>query len=417
MLRQLFPKAFVRFVSLPLLGPIANEFAVWLLQQGYEHSSARQQLRTIVHIDAKLRRRGIRHMGDLTCEKLRVCLPANSQDNRILAGTVHTLKRFLDKQGLLPPPVFAEPNHTDALLAEYRAYLEDVRGIGHSTTRSHLTTIARFLEHLVYATNHLRLATLDPNTIETFVCTAGKKYSRGSLQHVIAHVRGFLRFLKMKGVIPPGLDTQIDTPRIYRFEQLPRSVSWEKVCAFLHSIDRTTPMGLRDYTMLFLIATYGLRTCEIVSLTLDDIHWRDRFLQVPQRKTGSTLLLPLTDDAGTTLLRYLRRRASSPYRELFLRARAPAGRLKPTAVTDVFQAWLTRSGLDIPMQGPHCLRHSYAVHLLRQGTSLKSIGDLLGHRNAESTCTYLRLSVEDLRNVALPVPQDDLEFHIQEVKS
>ena len=54
--------------------------------------------------------------------------------------------------------------------------------------------------------------------------------------------------------------------------------------------------------------------------------------------------------------------------------------------------------------GIHCLRHSYALHLLRQGTSLKTIGDLLGHRTAESTCVYLRLAIEDLREVALDVP-------------
>jgi site-specific recombinase XerD len=65
-----------------------------------------------------------------------------------------------------------------------------------------------------------------------------------------------------------------------------------------------------------------------------------------------------------------------------------------------------RSGLPIPAQGPHCLRHSYAVHLLRQGTPLKTIGDLLGHRSTESTCVYLRLAVEDLRDVALPLPTE-----------
>src|SRR5712691_9564620 len=69
-------------------------------------------------------------------------------------------------------------------------------------------------------------------------------------------------------------------------------------------------------------------------------------------------------------------------------------------------AWSKRSGLAIPFQGAHCLRHSYAVHLLRSGISLKTIGDLLGHRTLESTCVYLRLAVEDLRDVALDLPAD-----------
>ena len=89
----------------------------------------------------------------------------------------------------------------------------------------------------------------------------------------------------------------------------------------------------------------------------------------PERKTRGSLWLPLTDEVGTALLDYLRhgrpalnvRRQRVPlrggpprsYRELFLRCRTPTGVLKPTAVTEAFQAWSKRSGLAIPFQGPH----------------------------------------------------------------
>jgi integrase/recombinase XerD len=94
------------------------------------------------------------------------------------------------------------------------------------------------------------------------------------------------------------------------------------------------------------------------------------------------------------------------YREIFLRCITPAGVLKPTAITEAFQAWSRRSGLQIPFRGVHCLRHSYALHLLRSGLSLKTIGDLLGHRSLESTSVYLRLATEDLRDVPLCLPAD-----------
>jgi len=74
------------------------------------------------------------------------------------------------------------------------------------------------------------------------------------------------------------------------------------------------------------------------------------------------------------------------------------------AVGCAFKARVSHCELPIPFKGPHCLRHSLAVHLLRQGGSLKEIGDVLGHRNAESTCVYIRLAVEDLREVALSLP-------------
>ena len=95
-----------------------------------------------------------------------------------------------------------------------------------------------------------------------------------------------------------------------------------------------------------------------------------------------------------------------PCRRIFLRVRAPSGPLRSTAITEAFQGSVRRSGLDIPYQGPHCLRHSLAVHLLRRGVGLTSIGDLLGHRSPESTCVYLRLHVEDLRDAALPLPAE-----------
>jgi site-specific recombinase XerD len=84
--------------------------------------------------------------------------------------------------------------------------------------------------------------------------------------------------------------------------------------------------------------------------------------------------------------------------------RAPIGLLKPTAITEAFQSVVRKSGLSIPFQGPHCLRHSMAIHLLKNGTPLKTIGDILGHRTAESTSMYLRLATSDRREVALAVP-------------
>jgi site-specific recombinase XerD len=177
------------------------------------------------------------------------------------------------------------------------------------------------------------------------------------------------------------------------------------VQAVLAAIDRSTPMGRRDYAMFLLITTYGLRTSEVAALRLDDIEWRAGRLRVPRPKVKTPIVLPLTKEVGAAIIEYLRRgRPDLPHREVFLRVRSPAGTLKPTAVTEAFQGWTRRAGLPIPYQGPHCLRHSLAVHLLRQGTSIKAIGDLLGHRSAEATCVYLRLNVADLRDAALEVP-------------
>jgi len=229
--------------------------------------------------------------------------------------------------------------------------------------------------------------------------------SRASLQHDVGALRGFLRFLVVDGRVPPGLDRQIDTPRLYRLEQLPRALPWETVRALLRSIDTTSAMGLRDYAMFLLIATYGLRASEVVAIGLDDIRWRQGALRIQQRKTSSPLELPLTNEVSAAMVKHLKRTPpQAPHRRVFLRMRAPIGLLKPTAITEAFQSVVRKSGLSIPFQGPHCLRHSMAIHLLKNGTPLKTIGDILGHRTAESTSMYLRLATSDRREVALAVP-------------
>jgi integrase len=185
-------------------------------------------------------------------------------------------------------------------------------------------------------------------------------------------------------------------------------------------IDRTSLVGVRDYAIFLLIATYGLRASEVVGLTLEDLEWRARRFRVRQRKTGGVLWLPLTDEAGTAVLAYLQRgrlTPTKPFRQVFLRCRKPVRPLTRTTLNQAASAWAKRGGLPMPVHGVHCLRHSYAVHLLRLGTPLKTIGDLLGHRTMESTWGYLRLAIEDLREVALDLPAGAAHDTGREVRS
>lgn len=405
MLTDLFPHGHNRYTSLLVLSPILEDYARWLFEQGYPRHRVRIHIRTAWHLDHALRGHGARSPSDLNRQRLDACAPADSQDDPELAALIRCLRRFLECRGILPP--LAPPTVTEQKTASYRTYLEKVRGLAPSTIGSHLATASRFLTHLGYESDPSGLARLTAVDIEAFVQQTGQRIGRASLQHVVAGLRSLLRFMAARGEVPNSLDTQIDTARVYRGEQLPRALPWATVCALLRSIDRSRPLGRRDYAIFLLMATYGLRASEIAALRLDDIEWRVERIRVSRPKIGTPLLLPLTDEVGASLVDYLQRgRPSDPHREMFLRGRAPAGVLKPTAVTEAFQGWSRRSGLRIPFQGAHCLRHSYAVHLLRQGASLKTIGDILGHRNAESTCVYLRLAVEDLRDVALSLPRD-----------
>lgn len=404
MLHSLFPKAHRRFLSLPLLGPIADSFDDWLAANGYTRDSRGYSMRMLKHVDADLRRRHVKEVGNLTHPILHECWRTLIKTYPCFAGTVRTLERYLAANALMARAWPETASSTASILVEeYANYLHEVRGLASDTIAHRRHTAQWFLRHL--DEEGITLKEVDRSHLESYITRAGKRLCRRSLQHDLSALRVFLRFLAMDGRVPAGLDSQIDTPRLYRLEQLPRTLPWETVRTLLRSIDRTTAMGLRDYAMFLLIATYGLRSSEVIAITVDNIHWRQSRLRIHQPKTSSLLELPLTNEVSAALVRHLKRTPPPPpYRRIFLRMRAPIGVLKRTAVADAFQAVVQKSDLSIPFQGPHCMRHSLATHLLKNGTPLKTIGDILGHRSAASTSAYLRLATGDLREVSLPVP-------------
>jgi site-specific recombinase XerD len=404
MLTELYPRFHDRFTSLPLLGSRVDDFVVWLHAQGYPRLPIRLRVRETPRVDALLRRHGVQRLEDLTRPELLALAPRDAQDDICLSATIRSLASYLEARGVFVPLPLTR---SQGLVGDYRAHLDQVRGLAQSTIEDHASTVSELLAFLRYDAGPLGLRRLTIQRINAFIATVAPRVSRESLQHTVAQVRAFLRFLVGQGEIAAGLAGAIDTPRVYRGERLPRSLPWKTVLSFLSAIDRSTPMGRRDYAMFLLITTYGLRISEIAALRLDDIEWRAGRLCVPRSKVKTPLVLPLTKEVGAAIADYLRRgRPALPYRQVFLRHRAPAGPIARTAVVEAFQKWTRHGRLPIPYQGPHCLRHSLAVHLLRQGASLKAIGDLLGHRSREATCVYLRLHDDDLRDVALEVPTE-----------
>jgi hypothetical protein len=152
---------------------------------------------------------------------------------------------------------------------------------------SHWRTAQCFLQHLKEAGTGV--GRFGASQIESYIAKAGTRLTRASLQHDIAALKEFLRFLTTVGRLPAGLNYPIDTPRLYRLEQLRRALPWETICALLRSMETASPMGLRDYAMFLLIATYGLRASEIVATSLDDIRWKQRILRIHHRVLTASL--------------------------------------------------------------------------------------------------------------------------------
>jgi len=406
MIAEIFPQDFRRYQSLPVFGPLMDRYADWLRRQQYTWRSTRYELRMAAQVAEYMRRRAVRQIGELEQRHLDACHHRFRRRFPGEAGSVLVLARFLYESGHVEKELPSTPHSPGEVhVRAFMAHLAEARGYAPSTIRRQGQIAAEFLRWLHFTDAPDRLCSLTTNDLEGFIRHVSKRMGRVALQKPIAILRNFLRFLAADGTVPVGLDKIIDRPRTYRQEQLPRSLPWSTVQAFLTSINRDSAIGQRDFGMFSLMTTYGMRACDVVALTLDDIHWRAGLIRIRQSKTGKPLELPLTDEVGSAIQDYLKKvPRNGTYRQVFLRIKAPGGVLKPTAVIEAFQAWSGRSGLEIPFKGVHCIRHSYALHLLRQGVPLKTIGDVLGHRSPESTTAYLRLATEDLRTVALPVP-------------
>lgn len=342
--------------------------------------------------------------AELLATFARECQP--SSRFAAFAGTRCVYTRYLRSQGRL---VIAPLLPSETLIHQYDQYLTEVRGLSDSTRHHHTLTLHNLLAHAPCPQQSLQRLSRDD--IEHFILERSRKVTRHTLQHEVAHLRAFLRYAYDLGLVPERLDT-IDTPRTYRDELPPRALPWPSVVKLLRSIDCTSRSGWRDLCILHLIAYYGLRPSEVVSLRLDSIDWEQALLHVYQPKIRSPLLLPLDARTLRLLHDYLQHdRAGSTSPMLFLRARCPYIPLERTAVGDIFRKRMRKAGLPDCTKHVYRLRHTFAMRLLSRGVGMKAIGDVLGHHSFDSTCTYLRLDVAMLRDVAIPVPYMEGEIH------
>jgi len=199
------------------------------------------------------------------------------------------------------------------------------------------------------------------------------------------------------------------SPIKYELRTLPDILRWPDVHKAISGINKYSKLGKRNYAMVLLLSTYGLRSGEIARLKLDDIDWRNETIHITHRKAGKDLLLPLIPQVGKAILQYLKKgRPPSKYRELFLHVKSPIMPFTTATVGKTVKLMLLSSGIKLPQnikKGPHLLRHSFATHMANKGASLKQIGDILGHQNPKSTCVYTKTSIVQLKEVALEVPE------------
>ena len=149
--------------------------------------------------------------------------------------------------------------------------------------------------------------TLTVSDMDGFLAWRNPGLRRATRSGVSQCLRSFLRYLYGAGFLVQDLAPHVPAPSQYRFENIPCAFGSDQVRRLLEVSRRDRrPTGLRDYAILLLIQTYGLRAGEVVRLRLRDIDWRRDQIHIQQSKTRADLWLPLMPEVGEALLDYLR---------------------------------------------------------------------------------------------------------------
>ena len=265
------------------------------------------------------------------------------------------------------------------------AYLRDLRllqkALGQKSSEELLTVSRRQL--LAYL-SQLKQAGRSPTTIA----------------RKLASIKAFYRFLTAERYIRRDPAEVLEAAQ--KGIHLPKFLSVQEVDELLEQPNLGTLEGYRDKTMLETLYATGMRVSELVSVPVENVDLKMQYLIV-MGKGSKERMLPL----GRTALKYLERYLNvvrpqllhnkpDSCKELFVTSWG--GPLTRQRVNELLEGYAQSAGITKRVT-PHMLRHSFATHLLNNGTDLRVVQELLGHADISTTQIYTHLDMERLREV------------------
>ncbi|MFT5128754.1 MAG: integrase [Rhodothermales bacterium] len=170
--------------------------------------------------------------------------------------------------------------------------------------------LTRFWKHLKVETTADFIRTLSLANIEAFCTDYAANNGPGSWHNMHTMLRAVLRFCLVHQLIPQDLRQAVPPLQRRRLATVPKAMPPTAIQALLKVIDRSQAIGKRDYAMVLILVTYGLRAISVRQLGMADVNWQQRSLFFRARKGGEDLLLPITEPIGEALLDYLARSAA-----------------------------------------------------------------------------------------------------------
>jgi integrase/recombinase XerD len=388
------------------LAPFARGFLEELERYRYKSSAQHAQMLVMARLSGWLARGGL-GASDLTPSVLGRFIAELSgrgyQSPRSLRG-FGTLLGYLRGVGAVPVPVersvAAPATPEEELLDRYWRYLTGERGVCEQVARAYIRKVRRFLAWLAVGGGSLEgLTAADVSAFVLAEC-AGRSTRWG--RDLTLALRSLLVFLHVDGALAESLAAAVPRVAGWRLAGLPRPLDPGIAQQLVGSCDLGAVIGRRDRAILLLLWRLALRRGEVAAMTLEDLDWRAGELRVCG-KSRRVEVLPLPWDVGEALAKYVRDdRPRVEGRAVFVAVNAPHGPLTPATVGQVVADAARRAGVSGVTA--HRLRHTAATEMLREGASLIEIGQVLRHRQTQTTAIYAKVDVETLRSVARAWP-------------
>jgi integrase/recombinase XerD len=405
------PETWDRIRACWLFEPI-QRYVVWLDSNGYAARNVRGRVPLLMRFAEFAQKRGAKSPGSLPrhvqpfVEEWLQERRKTIMDGGRLRRTAVEVRGPIEQMLRVVLPKFVGRDRTRPIPFLEQApgfirHLRQERGLAAPTVEEytiHLRSFEAYLQRI----GAPELAGLSPAILSAFVTERGQTACKGTMHGVCSAVRILLRYAHREKLTTRDLSRSVEGPRTYRLSALPRSIPWAEVQRMLEAVDRRSTVGKRDYAILLLLATYGLRSREVAALTLDDLDWEHERLRVPERKAGHSTAYPLSPVVAEAIIDYLKNgRPKTGERRVFLCAVAPFRPCDYPCVSMRASHYLHKAGITVPRSGSHTLRHTCVQRLVDARFSLKSIGDYIGHASPESTKVYAKLDVEALRELAM----------------
>ncbi len=215
-------------------------------------------------------------------------------------------------------------------------------------------------------------------------------YAKGSISKVISTIKGFYNFLELKKIMPTNPSINLVYPK--REFKLPNFLYHDQIMELFAAIDLSTFYGKRNYLLIILLYSTGIRVSELVNLKLSDVNFSAQEIIV-LGKGNKERIVPINQYVIDALNDY--RSAHNIDNYIFINNKQQ--KLTTRGVRYIMDEIVRKSSINQKVS-PHTLRHSFATELLNAGMDIRLVQELLGHESLASTQVYTHLSKAKIKS-------------------